>query len=213
MIGRLAARIKAAIFSISAGVARSESHSIARQLHGIVVVGRGLHELDIFGQIDQHRSWPAGRRHMESLANHPGNVVHTGDQIMMFSHASADFDDRRFLKCIGADHRRSDLAGNGQHRNAVQLGVGQGSDEVGSARSAGGHANADFARASGVSLRGKTSALFMPGQNHPNLIAKPRQCLMQGYASPAGISENRIHTMIDQRLHDDIGPASDFGFI
>ncbi len=187
------------------------SHVIARQLHGIVVVGRGLLELDVFGQIDQHRSWPAGRGHVKGLANHAGDVVDVGHQVMMFCDAAADFDDGRFLKGVGADHRRADLPGNGQNRNAVELGVGQRGDQVRRSRPAGGHANADPPGAAGVTLGGKTAALFMPGQDHANLIAKPGQGLMQGHACPAGIGENRIHAMIYQGLHDYIGPAGDLG--
>ena len=93
------------------------------------------------------------------------------------------------------------------------LASANGGDQVGGARSAGGHANADASGAAGVTLGGKTAALFVPGQNHPNLIAEPRQGLVQRHARAARISENRIHAMIYQGLHDDIGPAGDLAFV
>ena len=90
---------------------------------------------------------------------------------------------------------------------AVELGVGDGGDEVRGPRPAGGHADADLAGRAGVALGGKPAALLVPRQDHANLVAEPRQGLVQGNGRPAGIGENRVHAVVYEALHDDIRPA------
>ena len=102
------------------------------------------------------------------------------------------------------------LAGDGQHRDAVELGVGDGGDQVGGPGPAGGHADADLAGGAGVALGGEPAALLVPRQDHADLVAEPGQGLVQRHARPARIGKNRIHAVVDQRLHDDIGPAHQF---
>ena len=136
-----------------------------------------------------------------------------GHQVVVLGDAAADLDDRRFLKGVGADDRRADLAGDGQQRDAVELGVGDGGDQVRGARPAGGHADADASGGAGVALGGEPAALLVPRQNHANLVAEPRQGLVQRNAGPARIGENRVHAVVHQGLHDDIGPAGDLGFV
>ena len=98
---------------------------------------------------------------------------------MVLGDAAADLDDRRLLEGVGADHRRADLAGNGQHRDAVELGVGDGGDQVGSAGAAGGHADADLAGRAGVALGGEAAPLLVAGEDHANAIAEAGQGLVQ----------------------------------
>ena len=65
----------------------------------------------------------------------------------------------------------------------------------------------------GVALGGESAALLVPRQDHADLVAEPRQGLVQRHARPAGIGENRVHAVVHQALHDDIGPAGDLGFV
>ena len=130
-----------------------------------------------------------------------------GDQVVVLGDAAADLDDRRLLEGVGADDRRAHLAGDGQQRNAVQLGVGDGRHQVRGARAAGGHAHADLAGAAGVALGGEAAALLVPRQDHAHLVAEAGQGLVQRHARPARVGEDRVHPVVDQRLHDDVGPA------
>ena len=182
------------------------ARQIAGQLHRGVVVRHRLHVLHVLGNIDQHRAGPAAGGHVERLAHHPGNVVHVGYQRMVLGDAAADFDDRRLLEGVGADHRRAHLAGQRQHRHAIELGVGDGGDQIGGAGAAGGHADTDFAGRAGVALGRKAAPLFMPGQDDANPIAESRQCLVQRDYRPPRIGENRVHAVVHQALDDDIRP-------
>ena len=59
----------------------------------------------------------------------------------------------------------ADLAGDGDERHGIQLGVGEAGDEVGGAGAAGGDADADLAGAAGVALGGEAAALLVARQN------------------------------------------------
>ena len=130
----------------------------------------------------------------------------------MLRDAAADFDDRRFLKRIGADDLGGHLAGDRDQRNAVELGVGDGRDQVRRAGPARGHAHARLAGAAGDALGGKPAALFVPGQDGSQLVGKPREGLVQRHARPARVGENRVDAVVDQGLNQDIGPAGELGF-
>jgi hypothetical protein len=47
--------------------------------------------------------------------------------------------------------------------------------------------------------------LLVPRQNRPQLIAEAREGLVQRHAAPARIREDRLHPVINQRLHQNIG--------
>ena len=184
---------------------------IAGQLHRNVVVRHRLHVLNVLRNIDQHRARPTARGHMERLAHDPGDVVHVGHQRMVLGDAAAYFDDRRLLKGVGADHGRADLAGQRQHRHAVELGVGDGGDQVRGAGAAGGHADADLSGRAGVSLGREAAPLLVSGQDHANAIAEAGQGLVQRDYRPPRIGENRVHPVVHKALDDDIRPGRKLG--
>ena len=107
---------------------------------------------------------------------------------------------------------RGHLAGDRDQRDAVELGVGDGGDEVRRAGTAGGHADAHLARAASDALGGERAALLVPRQDGAELIGEPRQRLVQRHAGPARIGEDRIDAVVHQRLDQDIRPAGEFGF-
>src|SRR5678815_5026083 len=98
---------------------------------------------------------------------------------MMLGDAAADFDDRRFLERVAADYVSADLPGDRDERDAVELGVGDGGDEVRRAGSARGHANAGLAGAAGDALGGERAALFMAGQDRSQLVGKAGERLVE----------------------------------
>ena len=118
--------------------------AIAGQIHGNVVVGHGPGKLHVLGKIDQHRAGPLRGGDVKRLTHHPRHVGHVGHQAVVLGDAAADLDDGRFLEGVAADHGGAHLTGDGQQGNAVQLGVGDGGDQVGGPRAAGGHADADL---------------------------------------------------------------------
>ncbi len=115
-------RLRLRVFSLEAG-----------QIGRDVVVGHGFVQLDVFGNVDEHRTLPAGHRDDKRFLHHAGQVGHIGHQIVMLGDPATDFDDRRFLERVAADDFGADLAGDRDEWDAVELGVGDGGDEVGRA--------------------------------------------------------------------------------
>ena len=128
----------------------------------------------------------------------------------MLGDAAADLDDRRFLERVGADHRRGHLAGDGDQRNAVELGVGDGGDQIGRSGAAGGHADTGLAGRAGVALRGKTAPLLVARQNGADLVRVAGQRLVDRHAGSARIGEHHFHVVIHQRLDKNIGTVHHF---
>ena len=147
-------------------------HLETGQIRLDIVVGHGLVHLHILRHIDQHRALAAGGGDDERFLHDAGHVVHIGHKIMMLRDAAADFHDRRFLERVGADDPGGHLAGDRDQRDAVELGIGDGRDEIRGTGAARGHAHAHLARAAGHALRGKRTALLMAGQNRAKLVGK-----------------------------------------
>src|SRR4051812_39466514 len=129
---------------------------------------------------------------------------------MMLGNAAADFDNWRFLESVAADHVGVYLTGDRDERDAVELGVGDGSDEVRRAGAAGGHANAGLAGAARDALSGERAALFVSRQNGPQLVGKTSERLVERHARAARVGENRVDAVVDQGLDQDIGAAGQF---
>ena len=104
---------------------------------------------------------------------------------------------------------RRHLAGDGDQRNAVELGVGDGGDEVRRAGAAGGHADAELAGAAGVALGGERAALLVPRQDRAKLVAEAGERLVQRHAGPARDRRRSFDAVVHQRLDEDVGPAGE----
>ena len=104
------------------------------------------------------------------------------------------------------------LAGDGDQRDAVELGVGDGGDEVRRAGSAGGHAHADFAGAAGDALGGERAALLVARQDRAQLVREAGERLVQRHAGAARVGEDRVDAVVHQRLDEDVGPAGELVF-
>ncbi len=123
----------------------------------------------------------------------------------MLGDGPAHLDDRRLLEGVGADHRRHDLAGDGDDGDAVQFGVGQAGHEVGRSGAAGSHADSDPSGGPGIALGREPAALLVAGENGAQPITDPGQGLMNRHAGPTRIGEDDVYPVVEQALHDDVG--------
>ena len=192
---------------------------IARQVHRRIPVDVPLkrRQLDVLREVDQDRSRPAGLRQIERLLDDPRDIaerllhvfrcapVERGDHVVVLGDRAADFDDRGFLKGVGADHFLSDLAGDGDERHGIHLRVGNGGDEVGGSRPAGGHAQADLVRCARDSLSREAATLFVAREDRPNAFTAPQQGLVQRHGRSARIREDGVAAIAHQSLDEDIG--------
>ena len=130
---------------------------------------------------------------------------------MVLGDGAADLDHRRFLERVGADDLRRHLAGDGDDRQAVELGVGQPGDEVQRTGPAGGHDDARPARDAGITLGGEDAALLVAGQDGADLVANAGQRLVHRHARAAGVGEEDLDAVPHQGLDQDVGPGRGSG--
>ena len=129
----------------------------------------GLGLLDVLWDVDDHRAGPAGLGDVERFLDHPRDVVHVGDQIGMLHDGQGDADDVGFLKGAPANHVLVHLAGEGDERAGIHVGVGDGRVQISGAGTGGSHAHARPAGGTRVTFGGKTAALLMAGEDGSDL--------------------------------------------
>jgi phosphoglycolate phosphatase-like HAD superfamily hydrolase len=185
--------------------------AVARQVHRHVVIRDKLRDLDIFRQVHEHRAGAARRGDEKRLLHHAGDVGRVGDEIMMLRDPAADLDDRRLLEGVSADHARAHLAGEGDHGDAVHLGVGDRRHEVEGARAARGHAHAGLAGGAGVALGRERAPLLVPREDRADPVLGVGERLVERHARPARIGEDHVDPVADQRLDDHVGPGHEAG--
>jgi hypothetical protein len=144
------------------------TRAVARQRQLARPGERGLRLHGVLRHVDEHRPGTAGGGDVERLGDRARDLGGVGDQEVVLGDRHRDAADVRLLEGVGADRRAGDLAGDGDHRDGVHVGVGERGDQVGGARAAGGHADADLAGGGGVPLRRVPGALLVTDQDVPD---------------------------------------------
>jgi hypothetical protein len=130
-------------------------------------LGPGL--LDVLWEINHHRAGTPRARDVKGLLDHARDLMHVGDQVTMLDNWQRHAEEIRFLEAAFADHGLGHLAGDGDQRHGIHVGIGDSGDEVGGARAAGGHADAGLACGARVTFRGEGAALLMARQDRADL--------------------------------------------
>ena len=182
--------------------------AVAGQVHRRVPVGHDdLVDLHVLGHVDDDRAGPAAGGEVERLLEHAHDVLGALDEVVVLGDGPADLDDGRLLEGVGADDVRADLAGDGDDRHGVELGVGEAGDEVGGAGAAGGDADADLAGGAGVALGGEAAALFVARQDSAQTVGHVGQRLVNRHTGAAGVGENDLDAVAEQALDQNVGPG------
>ena len=77
-----------------------------------------------------------------------------------------------FLETAFANHRLRHLAGDGDQRHGIHVGIGNAGDEIRRARTAGRHANAGSAGGARITFRGKCAALLVARQHRADFVER-----------------------------------------
>ena len=104
------------------------------------------------------------------------------------------------LKGVLADERHTDVAGDGDHGDRVHIRGCNASDQVGRARARGRQAHADLAGRTGIAVCRVRSALLVGGQYVTDAVAILIKRIVNIEDSAARIAENRVDTLLDQGL-------------
>ena len=119
----------------------------------------------------------------------------------MLDDRQRDAGDVGLLEGVGADEVGADLAGDGHHGDRVQIGVGDAGDQVGRARAAGGHADADLAGGAGIAVGGVHGALLVAHQDVAQHLGV-EQRVVERDDHPAGEAEEHVAALGFQRGDD-----------
>ena len=126
-----------------------------------------LHVLfgDVHRDVDDHRPGTPGAGDVEGLPDDAREIGRVLDQVAVLDDRQGDAGDVGLLERVETDEVPAHLAGDGHHRHAVHVGVGDGRDQVGGAGTRGGQAHAHLARGPGVAVGRMTGALLVPDQD------------------------------------------------
>ena len=150
---------------------------------------------------------PAGAGQVKRLLDDPRDVLGVLDQVMVLGDRPGDLHHRRFLERVGADHVPRNLAGDGDQRHRVHLGVGQPGHQVERTGAGGRHHHARLAAGPGIALGREDPPLLVPRQDRPDPVAVARQRLVHRHARPAGIGEDDLDAVPHQRLDQNVRPG------
>ena len=187
------------------GMGPADLRMVAGEIHRRGEVGDELRDLDVLGEIDEHRAGAPGGGDVEGFAHHAGDVGRIGDEVVVLRDPAADLHHRRFLKGVGANDARADLACQHQQRDAVELRVGDRRDEVERPGPTGAHANADPPGRAGIPLGRECPPLLVAGEDRPDPIGVAGERLVEGHARPPRIGEDHIHAVGNERLDHHVG--------
>ena len=157
---------------------------------------------DILRQIDQDGAGTPAFRDLEGLGDHLRNPhrVPDNDRVFHDRHRHAEHVD--FLEGIRPHQSGRHLAGQDDHRHAVQIGIGDAGQEIGGARPGGREAHAGLAGQARLGVGSERRRLFMTHQDM--LQGRAGQRVIDGHDGAARITENPGHAEILQRPHDPV---------
>ncbi|OQB90922.1 MAG: hypothetical protein BWX86_02129 [Verrucomicrobia bacterium ADurb.Bin122] len=165
------------------------------------VLGDEARLLHVLRDVDDDRTGAAGAGDLKGFFEDAGQVLHVEHEEGVLHDRHRHAEEIGLLKRHFSDVFLENLAGDRDHRDGVHVRVGDGRDEIGCARTAGGHAHADLARDARVGVGGKPATLLVAGEHHADLAAAGKS-LVQLQRAAAWIREDHIHALAQQTLDD-----------
>ena len=162
-------------------------------------------ELDVLGDVDDHRARAPVGGDVEGLVNDAGEIVDVLDQIVVLGAGAGDAHGVAFLKGIRADEGGGHLAGDDDDGDGIHQRIGHPGDGVGGAGAGGDERHAHAAGRAGIAFCGMHCALLMTHEHVLDLILL-EELVINGQDRAAGIAENLLHALILQRLQNDLRP-------
>ena len=161
-------------------------------------------ELHVLGHVDQHRAGTAGGRDVERLVQDLGEIVDVAHQPVVLGAGPRDADGVAFLERVVADQVRRHLAGDADQRDRIHQRVGQRRHHVGGAGTGGHQHDAGLAGRARIAFGGMAGALLVADQDVLDL-ALLEDLVIDRKHRAAGIAEEMLHAVIDQRADDHRG--------
>ena len=158
--------------------------------------------LRVLGDVHQHRPGTSGARHQEGLAQHRGDVLRAGDDVVVLGDRQGNAGDIDFLEGVCTQQLRGDLPGDADQRHRVHHGRGDAGDQVGGRRAGGGNGDADLARGARVAVGRMRGALFVAHQNMADRVLA--QSVVDRQDRSTGIAEYFANALAFEGGPDDL---------
>ena len=179
--------------------------AVAALGRGVGPDGRG--DLDVLGDVDQHRAGAALRGDLESLVDGGGKLCRVLDEVIVLAAMAGDANRVGFLKSVRTNQAGGHLAGDDHHWNRVHEGIGNTGDRIGRAGAAGDQHHAGLARGARIAFRRMCLAGFMADKDVTDArFVKQRVVNRQHRA--AGIAEHEFHAQANQAVDQNLGAAA-----
>ena len=142
------------------------------RLRGPTRLGPGFHvanaQKNILGNIHHHGAGASGLGDLKRARDHFEKLLRVHRHEAVLGDGEREPKSVHLLEGVGAEQRAGDLPGDGHQRHAVELGVGDGREEIRRARPGGAKADGGPARHARHALRDEPRALFMPREDVPD---------------------------------------------
>ena len=157
----------------------------------------------ILRNIHQHRTRTSGFCDGKGFADGVRKFGYIFNNIAVFCHRHDDARNIHLLERIFSQKRRSYVAGDCHHRNRVHARSGNSGYKIRSAGAGCGQTYAYFSGGTCVTVCCMRSSLFMGGKYMIDFVTVSVKCIIDIQDGTARISENGIHTLLQQTFYDD----------
>ena len=125
------------------------------------------------------------------------------DNEIVLGDGHGDIVDIHLLEGIPPEKGNAHIAGDRNDRDGIHVGRRDTGNQIRGARSGRREAHADFPRSPGVAVSRMGSALFVGGQDMPDLLV-PVQLIINIQDRSARIAENGIHALLLQTFNQNL---------
>ena len=206
--------VRLGVFQIPVGPAQqgSQPPMVGVLMDGHILV-LPLNGGDVFGDVHQHRAGAAGPGDGKGLPDDVGQFVYVLYQEIALGDGHGDAGNIHLLEGVLSDEVFADIAGDEHHRGGVIVGGGNAGDQIGGAGAGGGKAHANLPRGAGVAVGGVGRALLVGGEVVADffLITVELELVVDVENGAAGIAEHRVHPLLQQAFHHNLGPSHQHG--
>ena len=159
---------------------------------------------DILRDINQNRTWAVALCDFKRLTDgicQLGNVAH--DEVML-GNRHGDAGNIDLLEAVASNQRGADVAGDGNHRNGVHVCGRDAGDQIGCTRTGRSEYNTNLTGCACIAICRMGSALLMRRQDMTDAVRILVQLIINIQNCTARIAENRIGTLLEQCLDEDL---------